>query len=279
MSKNTKTVIILTLVAFLGCLLVVCLAGGLIYLARRDSYNQSIPSVIPATPVPSNTTAPSSTPVREPSSQKITGYLFDGGLYPELEQITGLPADTFQISNLFSGSSSAGITENIPGYYLSGNTKDLSQYLGQCISVYGLVKPGWEKGSGNVSNALGLGIFQVENYSSSADCPDLYRESNIEPTNMTASFTGTLSFAHRPSPDIAYDYELNLDTPYLDKFNPSGNDQLTSKIVVSPNDVLVWRKLQNIMTSKPQQKVKVTGFFTWGFAESQFFVIQTIVEA
>ena len=83
------------------------------------------------------------------------------------------------------------------------------------------------------------------------------------------TFSGKLMRFERPAPDIAYDYQLELDTPYIDNNNASGMPQTLKSIIVLPSTQEISLQLENHI----QKNVSVQGEWRWGYAESKVFMV------
>ncbi len=92
--------------------------------------------------------------------------------------------------------------------------------------------------------------------------------------NFDITFQGKLASMERPSPEINYDYQLELDTPYFDELNAQGPRNITSIVVVPENEAIRQRLASNIGNS-----VSIEGVIEWGLAETRHLKANKIVAA
>lgn len=95
------------------------------------------------------------------------------------------------------------------------------------------------------------------------------------PSNQSNSmkFSGKLMSYARPEPDIEYDFQLKLDTPYFDELNAQGPSNITSIVVVPVNETIRQTLASNIGNS-----VSIEGVIEWGLAETRHLKATKIVE-
>lgn len=86
------------------------------------------------------------------------------------------------------------------------------------------------------------------------------------------TFTGFIEKMDRPAPDIAYDYAIKLDTPYMDEHSESGGPALRNTYSLVSNDTNITQKLEQNVGNK----VTITGRIEWGYAETKHFLVQGI---
>lgn len=96
------------------------------------------------------------------------------------------------------------------------------------------------------------------------------QRSILEQSEIT--LTGTLKSMERPSPEINYDYQLELDTPYFDELNAQGPRNITSIVVVPENESIRQRLASNIGNA-----VSIEGVIEWGLAETRHLKASKIV--
>ena len=95
---------------------------------------------------------------------------------------------------------------------------------------------------------------------------------NSADENALLEFSGKLLSFNRPSPEINYDSQLNLDTPYFDELNAQGPRNITSIVVVPENESIRQRLASNIGNA-----VSIEGVIEWGLAETRHLKANKIV--
>jgi hypothetical protein len=84
---------------------------------------------------------------------------------------------------------------------------------------------------------------------------------------------GVIQTAERPAPDIAYDYQIELISPIYDPLNASYPDLPISSLVIIPKTEIQERELVKNLGNE----VTVSGYLSWGYAESRPLVLESIV--
>jgi hypothetical protein len=85
-------------------------------------------------------------------------------------------------------------------------------------------------------------------------------------------FSGTLSSMERPAPDINYDFQLELDSPYFDELNAQGPRNVTSIVVVPENEAIRQTLAANVGNA-----VSIKGIIEWGLAETRHLKASKII--
>lgn len=225
---------------------------------------------------PNSIFAPKTEPVNKdsllkPIEFKVTGVLRTSGLYNESDRQSLGPGDPqYQVTD-FGLDSAKTTDESAQGYFLISDNLNES-LVGKCIAATGnVINP-----TGNIiplSDTLfrrTLSVTSLEEIGTDNCHPYLYANQNT--TAKVITLDGKISHASRPSPDINYDYEISLSSPYLDKESPSGSPQYVDTIVGIPTSDSVWINVENNL----ERDVRIEGRMVWGYAESKYFEIINI---
>jgi len=211
----------------------------------------------------------------------LTGIVYTSGLTYEERGVLNAFSD-FQLEKT---PISKGWPEGkIYGVYLEPNEMGFRKYLGNCVSIEGNTKKGWEglesksfeiNGKWTYNRSV-LIVDKVE-LKNIRDCIDDYdlaiADEKILKTLDRKILTGTLRFTNgRPSPDISYDLEIKLDEPFIDEMSASGRPFLVTilDIQAATDDVHI-QVLENI-----GKEVELEGYIEWGYAESRFFRVTSL---
>jgi hypothetical protein len=87
----------------------------------------------------------------------------------------------------------------------------------------------------------------------------------------TITMQGKLVSVERPDPDINYDFQLLLDTPYFDELNAKGPRNISTIIVVPENETIRQKLIENI-----ENPVSIEGRIEWGLAETRHLKAEKI---
>lgn len=90
------------------------------------------------------------------------------------------------------------------------------------------------------------------------------RPSSNQNAKKSLTLSGTLEELERPAPDIEYDYQLKLESPYFDELNAQGPTNITSIIVVPENETI-----RQTLASNVGNAVSIEGVIEWGLAETR----------
>lgn len=90
--------------------------------------------------------------------------------------------------------------------------------------------------------------------------------------NPRITFQGVLESMERPSPEINYDFLLELVSPYFDELNAQGPRNITSIVVVPENETIRQTLAGNI-----DKSVEIEGVIEWGLAETRHLKATKIV--
>lgn len=149
----------------------------------------------------------------------------------------------------------------------STSKQNLDSFINKCVELTGTVKSN-ENIDGYGKTKLMLESVKLTDYS---NCTP-YWVGDQPPEIKTQTITGVLKRIDRVYPDITYDYTIKLSEPFLDEFSASGNPTMMFEAITSPNSTKTWEQFEQVMG----QKVIVEGYWTWGYAESRYFVAENI---
>ncbi len=149
----------------------------------------------------------------------------------------------------------------------STSKQNLDSFINKCVELTGTVKTN-ENIDGYGKTKLMLESVRLTNYS---NCTP-YWGGERPPEIKTQTITGVLKRIDRVYPDITYDYTVKLAEPFLDEFSASGIPTMKYEAITSPNSNKIWEQFEQVMG----QKVIVEGYWTWGYAESRYFVAENI---
>lgn len=189
-----------------------------------------------------------------------------------LDQITGL----LQTSGLQSDEAKAlGITHgryqllSQTPYFLDG-PDSLETYLGQCLQISGkFAADRTDTASQEVGQAsYGRKIFIVESVVLQPSAHCFYSDSAaVQPQGREVTYTGLIARMERPAPDIAYDYELQLQKPYRDANNPNQPGKLVQRLPLVSDNFEVLNSLEQALRQK--RRMHIRGVQHQGYAERE----------
>lgn len=145
---------------------------------------------------------------------------------------------------------------------------DLASLANKCVEIQGNIK------SNNNIDGYGKTIIEIKNIeiSSYGNCKEYPSQEYAEDLKRE-TISGHLERITRNYPDITYDYILKLNKPYIDKYSASGIDTPVYEILITPKDNGIWEQFESMIN----QEVEIQGFWSWGFAESRYIVVENIV--
>ena len=111
----------------------------------------------------------------------------------------------------------------------------------------------------------------VSSVQPSTDC-SVSLDNYTDASSSSGTYSGIIARIDRPTPDIAYDYKLFLTTPYKSTDNASGQEEMVTSIIVVPMTTDVFSKFETGLG----KTVTVNGQWMTGFAESSFFLVNSI---
>lgn len=210
------------------------------------------------------------------------GVLRTSGLNEEEKKKLGLKSSQFQITDFDLSKMDAYSPELIHGYYLeSSNIPE--KLLGKCVRVVGNIKPGWEK---TMEKSF---IFNQQwSYQRIALIPNQIKEINYESCKPYAETSiddkqtlsnlektplhGIVQHITRPAPDIYYDYDLQLNKPFMLKENATGQPQAVNKIDIIPGNNSIWTEIEKNIN----KEVSLEGYLKWGYSESRHLEVTKV---
>jgi len=198
-----------------------------------------------------------SPPTRIGSS--VSGLVYTTGITPEEKERLGLRYSAYQL-----------LTDDDRSFFLEyKNESVLANLVGSCVRIEGTISP---SGTFAPRDGYGRRLYIPSRMTRLApkDCGSIPSVA-LTPAapEKTMNVSGTILRMTRPAPDIAYDYGMQLDTPYTDNENASGLPQRLLVLVIVPQNEDVRRVLQ----SKIGSPVTAVGYMAWGYAESRHFII------
>lgn len=237
-------------------LFVILLACGIFFVFNTK--NKSSSSQQPKTP-------------NQTDETKVIGVLRASGLSDEEKLKFGLTTANFQVTD-FGDYQKAYQEGQIMGYYLKSDTK-YDELLGKCVQVAGVIPEEWKnKNIRDSYHRLALSVTTIEKIDNSTCNP--YSQTPLAPNNTQEKLVlrGTVVHVKRPAPDIGYDYQLELEIPFVDKFSSAGSPQTVSLVDITPGTNDLWNEIEmNI-----NKEITVEGYMVWGYAESRYLQVLTV---
>lgn len=155
-------------------------------------------------------------------------------------------------------------------YFLNGDKIELTKLIGRCAKASGsLSRP-----TTGVTDYNNLDVLTYTEITKTEfkNCNDYSQPVPMgKPTGELKTYTGKFVRIERPGYDIAYDYVLEFDEPQEGIPSPKGDEEgfVTSGVVAVPDSHSIWKKIEDTFG----EEVKVTGYFTWGYAETNHLVV------
>lgn len=202
--------------------------------------------------IPPVVAVPTDEPVPDGLDQ-ITGLLQTSGLQPEEAEALGLTGGRYQLISQVS-------------YFLEGHDS-LQAYLGQCMTFTGKQLVPDAEGE-NLLTVYNHQLFKVEEASSRLYSYCYYSDTtSAQPQGREVTYTGQVERMRRPAPDIAYDYQLRLQTPYRDPNHPINPGQLVQTLPLQPADFEVLSTLEGAV--RHNIMLQLQGIQHQGYAEQE----------
>lgn len=208
----------------------------------------------------------------------ILGVIRTGGVSPEDQarwQLSSIPE--YQITD-FAPIDQTDLS--VPyGYFLTDIPAKLGlgSYVGTCVLLQGNIEPSWSRLE--LRDTYGRSALHPTKLviKPLSECANAYTYPHYELTDPTQfpprTFTGLLTRANRPAPDINYDYQLTFDQPVSDISDSSGTGIPPAAISVVPTSPTIWADVERLVNSS----VTIVGPVAWGYAESQVLLITSVV--
>ena len=209
----------------------------------------------------------------------ISGIIFTSGLSDDEK-------NTFKINSdyqLIKSAPENSWEDPVNTYFLYANGLDLSKYLGKCVNLTGYLYSGWENIDKNNflvngrwtydRSAFAIGSVSEKGLTECINDFDntVKPEEGVKIKHLT--FTGILNISKRLSPDINYDFEINIEKIFIDEVNATGESVEQSKLVILPaTDELLIEFLGNV-----GKQVEVGGYMQWGYSESRFLMVDSVI--
>lgn len=220
-------------------------------------------AIIPSKTDSTNSVAP--TIQFSDSDVSVIGYVFSSGLQ------TGPQYQLTYINYEASNITPVSLKMMIDGVFLTGQNKDFTPYWGKCVIATGSLPA--EINTTNPSENYYRANMQVTSIALSDNCSVILDE-HTDAAISTGTYTGIILSNKRPAPDIAYDYKLVLTTPYKTTNTASGLEELVSEIIIVPMNNGAFMEIEQNLG----RKVTVDGEWMTGFAESTFFLVNSVYE-
>ncbi|MCK9368703.1 hypothetical protein M0R04_01880 [Candidatus Dojkabacteria bacterium] len=259
MKPISKVLIIVLSVLFVGS---VAVNGYFVY-----------KTVVKSTDTKSDSTTPESTDdTSTDTSAKIgkeydlIGLMYDSGALAVASQ--NITTADYQVT--FLAQNNTGVAAD--GFYLLGSS-GVSTYWGKCVGVDGTIPTEWST-TAKISNSYNRSAITVTGIEllPFEECGGGYTKDSKAGSTLE-TFIGTVQHTKRPSPDIAYDYKMVLDTPFVDKYSQSGLNPSVSSVIISPANFDMLTTIEGGMA----QKLTLTGYAVGGYAESTYFDIFSVI--
>lgn len=191
-----------------------------------------------------------------PGGRIFKGQIQSAGLSPEEMKTIGRGNIAFQL-----------IGEQ--NYFLVGDST-LDKYWGSCVEISGIEQVDTLPLS---TNLYGRGFLSVDAIRAVSG-PCLYDEGKTKNlTEKIETLTGKVKRTKRPAPDIAYDYELVLDKPYVET-NSQYEENMQVKSIALTGDKNAIAKLETAIDQN--HSVQIEGAKTYGYAENIVFAIRSV---
>lgn len=210
----------------------------------------------------------------DPTKVTVTGIIRNAGLsssvQPSEKDGLRLKFADFQITNI------VGATNDINGYFLEDNSEEIKKSLNKCVTVSGKIKDDWK--NINAQNTTLNGIYTYNN--SALQDIKIVKELPLTKCSMSQilkpeqyeekTYEGVVREIQRPAPDIPYDYIFEFTTPQ-EIANAAGMPTI-NHIVIIPTSIKEEETLRKTLGNI----IKLTGYVTWGYAESTVLYITSI---
>ncbi len=190
------------------------------------------------------------------STNKIMGVLYYSGLQPDEAKALGLKNYTYQLVSQAA-------------YFLEA-PDSLAAYLGQCLTLSGMVAEGWKEGPAQVGgqHTYNRKLFIVEGVQQQAFDECYYADTlSTQPQGRAVTYIGQVERMQRPAPDIAYDYLLLLQKPYRDANNPVQPGKLVRQLPLVAGKFEIYSTLEEAIEQKVP--IRIRGVQHRGYAESE----------
>ena len=207
----------------------------------------------------------------------VVGVVRSSGLTDEQKTEIELPFSAYQIADLEHTGTSVSLPD---GYVLAlpdaPAVQKLIPYIGRCVEM-------------QLAPLLVISDIQKDAiFGRSIAVPRLITELPFtrctpypEVVNVSAEEKekkyeahGVLSNAVRPAIDINYDYTIRFAPPFQKIHNAESESGSFTEMVIVPGNKNVWKRIEeNIGKS-----VRMTGYVRWGYAESRYFLVDTVSE-
>lgn len=181
-----------------------------------------------------------------------------------------LRVSDFELTHFTSENNTLGIDPQI--MFIEDTNFDYQAFVGKCVraKIKILEYPNYSVRDAYMGIPVNITSLSFANNQSACK----YYSQKGDPINAEyLTLSGTLKRLERPSPDVDYDYTLTLDEPYLDTNNAAGLNMYVKNIVIMPGSNSLWLDVENNIG----KHVKIVGYFSWGFAESKYFRVTSIV--
>ena len=193
-----------------------------------------------------------------------TGRLYTSGLSAQEADALALTEPVYQLVGAES-------------FFFTGSDSP-QEYLGQCLRVEGPIRSGWEDRPDRLNQQFTYGRAALEVHGILLQEPRACLAFPMPEGNQQAmevkNYSGELRRMERPAPDIAYDYLLVLEEPFVDEYHPVQPGQLVREL---PLSLSTAEQLQFIEESLRQKKrVNLQAALVQGYAERKVLQVQGI---
>ena len=246
-AKNSKNIVFILLSTFFVLIL-------LIYVST------SLKNYKPDTPNRPNIVVPK----QEPAGVSVIGIVRSNGLSIVDKDELGLPTSDFQIIDSINNKSF---------FLVASEDLTLEKAIGKCVMVSGSYMPGWGQGTLQNSYARSALVADTFTITDLRSCEDpSYQPMPVPEEAAIIELTGIVQRIARPSPEVSYDYVLDLTFEYIDEFSASGIPTKLDSIAIVPVDFNSYIGIESAVDTE----TTMTGYMEYGLAESKHFKVISV---
>lgn len=208
----------------------------------------------------------STTPLLKNDKDAPSPYLEREGII----QSSGLTEKEKAENNLEDYSNFQLLTDSTAYYLKSG--KDLVTFWGKCVKISGRLDTVWAKNyTSHTYGRQGFIIKSIERVSFRRCFPQDSLKKKTPHLTDSENLTGVIQRTFRPAPDIAYDYVLILEEPFIFEESQMVPNERITKIRLTIPDKKLYPTLEKYVQSG--KRVTLSGYKERGYAESLTFSV------
>lgn len=202
----------------------------------------------------------------EQKPSPYSGRLYSSGLSRQEAERLGLSGSVYQLNGKDS-------------YFFSG-PDTLEDYMGRCLGLQATEK--WPPSSEviNEQYTYHRGALEVSALTLLPPCQcnssGLADGQQALPAKELETFRGTLHRQKRPAPDIAYDYALRLEKPYVDDNHPIEGRKKIKELPLFVGQAADIIKIEGAIAAG--KRISLEGARVQGYAESTALRVENIAE-